>query len=680
MASHWKNAGYYRSHKVLRLLLIIASLLQAAKASAQNSSETASTTYSRHQAFLETIVVTGTRTPKTVNATPIRTEIITHLDISNHHAKTLEDALVQTPGVMLKKIHGKSGTEAWLQGVDADRILVLVDGSPVAASTGTKVDLSQIATTNIDHIEIVKGAVSALYGSSAMGGVINVITSDERTRAPFVADVDAGSYGRYNLSNSEDITANNIQLALNQPIGAVHLSSTISARHSDGFDFDPDTFTTDGDKGDKNNVDIKLTYRPSSRSVWVLHPDFYREDIEHNVWDITSRRERAKTEIAERKQIMLGNSYDISESVSFKGNVYVEKFSDTSKQFALATQLAVVDRDAMIDTSMADLQWNILQSNFNNWTLGTQLKKQALEQTNNGESELVTGKEINASEIYLQNDLYLGDRWELVPGVRLQDDSDFGFYSSPKINVMYNPVENAQTSVRWRAGVGRGYRVPSLKERYFRFDHSANGYMVFGNQDLTPEESDSYQFGVAVSQRGAWQLETNLFLNRFKDLILTDLAADQNKPGLSLFEYVNLDRTSIQGVEIFSSLYLNTQASLQAGYTYLESENRITGAKLPKRPEHQLKLTAEYSLPMYETQFLLSGTRQTKEYVDIDNLIVSPSWTRWDFKVNQPLTDQSKVYVGIDNLTNEHKDPGNGEDYRPSTGRFVYTGFQFTYD
>ena len=98
------------------------------------------------------------------------------------------------PGLLLKN-NRKSGFEVWLQGLDSDLVLVLLDSEPITASTGSSVDLSQLGTADIERIEIVKGATSALYGSSAMGGVINVITRKPERPLAYSLTIDGGSYG-----------------------------------------------------------------------------------------------------------------------------------------------------------------------------------------------------------------------------------------------------------------------------------------------------------------------------------------------------------------------------------------------------------------------------------------------------------------------------------------------------
>src|SRR5690606_35480624 len=122
----------------------------------------------------------------------------------------------------------------------------------------------------------------------------------------------------------------------------------------------------------------------------------------------------------------------------------------------------------------------------------------------------------------LQNDILLSNTLELVLGVRYQDDSDFGDYTAPKAALRLDYLDGSDWRGTLRASVGQGYRVPNLKERYFRFDHSAIGYMVVGNPDLRPESSTSWQLGTTLQFREHITFDINGFYNRVKDLIQAD--------------------------------------------------------------------------------------------------------------------------------------------------------------
>ena len=149
-------------------------------------------------ANLETVVVTGTRTERLSRESPVRTETVTADQIETLHARDLKEALQYLPGIQLREIHGKSGYEVWIQGLNADRVLVLVDGMPVSPTTGSSVDVTQLSLLEVEQVEVVKGATSALYGSAAMGGVVNIITRPIQKGVRGELALDGGTYGDQN--------------------------------------------------------------------------------------------------------------------------------------------------------------------------------------------------------------------------------------------------------------------------------------------------------------------------------------------------------------------------------------------------------------------------------------------------------------------------------------------------
>ncbi len=131
-----------------------------------------------------------------------------------------------------------------------------------------------------------------------------------------------------------------------------------------------------------------------------------------------------------------------------------------------------------------------------------------------------------------------------------------------------------------------------------------------------------------------------------------------------------------QGIELSSNLYLG-RFDLKGSYTFLDSEDRITGKKLTKRPRHMVKLGIDWQSKTSGTTVTLRGVYQSEEFYDNANLQESPAWTTWDIKITQEISKNFALFAGIDNLTDEHRDPNIYYDRSPSEGRFVYAGVRF---
>ncbi|MFO6425271.1 TonB-dependent receptor plug domain-containing protein [Motilimonas sp. KMU-193] len=638
----------------------------------------------------DVMVITGTKTAKNLLDVPVRTEIVTAQELANSHARDLAEGLKHVPGLMLKPIHGKSGQEVWLQGINADRILILIDGLPVTASTGSSVDLSQIAVADVAHIEIVKGAVSALYGSEAMGGVVNIITRQPKAGSHYQVTLDGGSYGNQHDVSSALLNDQHANVVLSHSTDTWYGQLMADVRHKGGSDLDLSDWDFEGDAGDKTNVSLELGYHLANGGQIKVKPSWYHEDIYKNFGTFVpgiGKLKKVKAEQATRKNILLAYSQPIASHLDLSTWYMHEQFEDNTSQDTLVTPVVDQSRRSLSKFDKLELQLDSDYFDQHLLTAGlvayrSELSQQQVKRSNNGSpdtsSELGGRKQRDNIELYLQDDYFLNEQWELLPGVRLQHDSDFGFHAAPKFNLMYSPTALADLNGRIRAGVGAGYRVPTLKERHYVFDHSALGYMIIGNPDLVPETSLSFQLGAQLQPSSALSLDINLFHNEIKNLI--DTSYDEqasNEAALSIFKYHNVNKAMTQGVDLSANYQWHTDWQTNLSYSYLNSEDKATGNNLPRRPAHLIKAKVNYHLAALNTDFSLYGNYQTKEYLDGDNQRQSPDYATLDFKVNYFVTPQTKLFLGVDNLTDTVRDtPSNGMDFRPEVGRFIYLGLR----
>jgi len=636
----------------------------------------------------EITVTTGTKTERKLLDVPVRTEVVTKQELENTHARDLAEGLKNIPGLLLKPIHGKSGQEVWLQGLDADRVLVLIDGKPVSASTGASVDLSQIAIGDVDHIEIVKGAVSALYGSEAMGGVVNIIT--KRSDKPFSYSLvlDAGTYGKKNVGN--DFNDKHIKVDLSRNTKNWHVRLTADIRDKQGTDLNKSTWAFEGDAGTKSNLSGEISYITDSGIELAIKPTYYQEDLSSNFSSFSpgiGEIKKKKNESATRKSITLLMDKPLANNGKLSTWYIHEDFNDTTEQDVVSTPKVDQTRLAKLSFDKAEIQWDQPVGEKHLFTVGLVNFKSSLKQTQTRiqgnqtifVDELSGQKKRNSSEVYLQDDIFVSDNLELLPGFRYQNDSDFGSHLTPKINLMYTPNWSDQFDTKLRLGVGKGYRVPTLKERHFLFDHSALGYMVLGNPNLQPETATNINMGIEIAKQEKFRAEINLFHNDIKDLISTDRdEAESLATGLNIFKFTNTGKARTQGIDVSTSYTLSPKLSGNLSYSYLKTTDLDTHKKLTSRPAHQLKLKLNYKIPKYKADISLYGNYQSKEYVNSSNTITSPSYSTFDLKLNKEIRKGTKVFLGIDNITDTHRDvPSTGQDFRPTSGRFIYAGIRF---
>ena len=245
---------------------------------------------------------------------------------------------------------------------------------------------------------------------------------------------------------------------------------------------------------------------------------------------------------------------------------------------------------------------------------------------------------------------------------------------TPKLNLRWDIIENDDITLFLRSGVGKGYRVPNLKERYYIFDHSHIGYIIVGNPETDAESSNSYQLGLTLSDKDSFNISLNFFQNDLDDLI--EAIYSSREGGITIYEYGNIDSAQTKGIELNAS-YRYENFRIQGGYVYMEATNETTGNRLKDRPENQIKTTLDYNFDFGLKASLITRWQDEEVDEDRETPVESPSWSRYDLKLNQMITDEFSIYGGIDNITDTQRDFFDGYDNRPIKGRMIYLGFKY---
>ena len=647
----------------------LLSLLTAMPALAQEVDRPAAT--------LKPVVVTATRTERWLDETPVRTEVVTREEIERTHVRTLKQALENVPGLQMREVVGKSGYELSLQGLSADQVLVLIDGLPITASTSSTVDLSQYLLADVERIEVIKGASSAQYGSSAMGGVVNVIT--RRMPAGFggTATVDVGSYGRQNDSG-QSANANNRHARFDLAGGTEEWRLGLSGDVVDdaGFGTDAASYARQGDASRRQQLAARGEWRPGAQGrVWADVSRYTEDDTQrYNLFVPPANVPQRKREEITRDRMSGGADWRLSNGVRAQVKGVTERYDSRSGGYS--NEVLTTDRKSRQQMQHLGTQFDLPAWGRQFWMVGTDWHRETLAQTSNGVTELGgrgSHVERTSAELFVQNDILLNDTWEVLLGLRGQNDSDFGSHWAPKVSVRANLLDSGGWKGNLRASLGQGYRVPNLKERHYLFDHSALGYRVIGNPHLQPESSTSLQLGGTLSRGDDLTLEVNTFHNRVRDLIQTDLVNATVVDGIASYTYANVARARTSGVESTVRWQATPTLGLNAAYTYTRTRDESTGLELTRRPRDIVRLGADWRVQT-ATTLSLRVRHQSTELADTTTRARAPAWSTVDLTLNYRLNPATTLFAGINNLTNRQRNFGNPSDFGPVAGRFVYLG------
>ncbi len=630
---------------------------------------------------LQTVVVSATRSERAIEESTVPISVVSRSEIERTRARTLKQALENVPGLQLREVHGKSGFELSLQGLSGDQVLVLIDGLPITASTGSTVDLGQYLVGEVERVEVVKGASSAQYGSSAMGGVVNVITRRIQPGFGATLEVDAGSYGRQNDSGRRaSANQKHARFGLSGGGEAWRLALSGDVLDDAGFGLRPELWTRQGDASERVQLTGRAEWLPrAGQRFWLEAGRYSEDDVQRYEYFVPSKYvPQRKSEDIARDRVVLGSQWRLDGGARLQAKAVREHYDSESREVSDGYQIA--RRNSAQQTQHLSTQVELPAWGRQVWMLGADWHRETLRQTTNGNSELqFNGRaQRDSRELFLQNDIFLNDEWELLLGVRGQHDSDFGGHAVPKVSLRGTLLERGDWKGVLRASAGAGYRVPNLKERHYLFDHSSLGYIVIGNPNLQPESSTSLQLGGTLSLGSRWSLDGNLFHNRVKDLIQTDLGNATSVQGVTAYTYANVARARTAGLEAQLRWQATPALALQAGYTRTHTRDLDGGGELTRRPRDMARLGVDWKLQQ-DTTFTARARYQSDELADSVSGQRSPAWSVLDLSLGHGLGGGWTVFAGINNAFNRQRDFASASDFGPIAGRFVYVGAKWAF-
>ncbi|MFT6188319.1 MAG: outer membrane receptor for ferrienterochelin and colicins [Oleispira sp.] len=625
---------------------------------------------------------------------PVRVELIDRAAIEESHALNLADALRYTAGVQLKPITGKPGLGVWLQGYDSDRVAILIDGNPVAAGTGSSVDISQIAIGDVERIEISKGSMSAIYGTSAMGGVVNVITRQPEQGARAGLKYIGGSWG------DQDLPYDSI------PFGKQHLNLNFSHANkvnafqivsdnqiSSGFRA-PDTKESQGWEGYKSNLSIRNVTQITPTISLLLAPRLYREDVKTNKDNFVGgigNVPQDKIDLTEKNALMAVLEKDNGELGALKLSYSHEDYKNESLQDLVSTPHIEQNRITDIQHNGLTAQYSYTHQYTSHYVLGIEALEDEMDATshkNDGTTKTITtevdGKKLNNHNGFFQISQQASTTLEFLASGRINNNDKYGTKFSPMLNLQYMPTLTGNNHLNLRLGAGHGYRTPTLKELYHFFDHSHIGYVLLGNEALEPESSINVQASLEYSNNNDLSFDMSIYRNDIKNLI--DFYVDQDKTNQLTSQYGdevvanvygNIDRAQTSGFEFSIAYDVNTWLTTNLGYAYLDAINKSTGKSLTRRPEHDVKTSLDFYLN-HKNKLALKYQYYSKQFSDSENTLVTPAYSEVDLKWNYYPSESINLFAGINNLTNSQRDFSTGSDLRPEAGRYVYLGIELT--
>ncbi|MCM1079515.1 MAG: TonB-dependent receptor [Bacteroidales bacterium] len=591
---------------------------------------------------LDQIVVTGTRTPKTLKDTPIQTRVISAADIAKSDATNIEDLLQQElPGVEFSYAMNQQ-VNMNLSGFAGQGVLFLIDGERVAGETMDNIDFTRLSMADIERIEIVKGAASALYGSNAAGGVINIIT--RRNREPWSLHLDA----RLAEHNSQRY---NMIFGLSKGIFSNTL--TTSRTSADNYsvhnkDNNPATRTFQQVYGD-NTWNFKDNFALDfCRNFHILgRAGYFFRSVERTVE--TPERYRGYTaglkalwKISDKDDLELSYSFDQYDKSQFQRakSLDIRSYSNVQN----ITRLLYNHRfgeDGML-TVGGDYMYDYLMN-----------------------SNLDSDHHQESLDIFAQYDWRINRQWEIVGAMRYDYFSDGRMSrATPKLSIRYTPLHN----LTFRASYGMGFRAPTLKEKYYDFD-MANIWIVLGNKDLKAETSHNFNIS-ADYVRGPYNFTLAGYYNKVRDRITTGVPYYMPGDDRQLYlDYVNIGKMDVYNIEATIQARWHTGIGAKLSYVFShEDAEANVNQYMPARP-HSLTARVDWDKQLckdFGLNIALSGRAMSSvdntEYIDMYDItkgaaeVHYPAYSLWKLQMTARIMPFAQVSFTLDNLFNYRPD------------------------
>ena len=618
------------------------------------------------------VVVTGTRTPESTQRATIRTDVVTREEAERRGATNVGEALQGQLGVQVNpSAYGSIGNPSaiQMQGLDGQRVLILEDGERVIGDVGGVIDLASIPLTDVSRIEMVTGPTSSLYGTSAIGGVVNVLTAPPEMQGPSAR---ARLEGRMPFAGLFQGTG-----AYRRGDAWVRLDG--SFQHTAAISLNPDSLELAIPRLDQHLIGIRAGARIANRVNVTARARWIRDASLGRSEQIVPGLGKYRIDLPERTDRMtlhLAQTVDLGGGSSLRVTAARQWAYNETRKDRFESPLDEIRNRSSILSSMEAI--GTIADGPRTWVVGARAEVENLEQSFS-RTDLVKGVPtatplvevprtmLGSAALYGQLAYKILDKLTLLPGVRGEMHLRYGAVVAPRLAVAYRPTE----AVTIRASGGRGFRAPSAKEFGFAFDHSIYGYRVAGNPNLSPESSWGVNGGLTVKPVRDLTLSGGVFANWIRDLIDVDVNPTSTTGGVQDYTYRNVGSARTFGFQIDAAWKAASWLRAEAGYAYLWTRDDTLGRPLQGRPPHTVYSSIRGDLPA-RVQLYLRWRGVTDAY--LEEGVRTVGFQTLDARVSRPIWPGSMAYVGVLNALGARKEPARPGDQRPIMGRTVYLG------
>lgn len=594
----------------LKLALLAATVLSTSATAQQNSDDD-----------IEEVIVTAGRRAQPASDVAKSVSVITADDIELGQFSFLLDAVQTLPGVSINQ-NGAFGGTAFvsLRGAGTDQTVVLIDGVQVndGSAPGGGFDFARLDPSGVERIEVLKGPQAVLYGSDAIGGVINIITKSGSGAFGGDAYAEYGAFESFRAGGS--VRGGSEQFGYSLSAGFVDQRGISAADSADG--------NTEADGFENFTLRGKLSAKVSDQVGFEVTSSYIDSESEFDGF------------VFANGIFALGDTDDVNktEEFSIAGRGFIDLLDGRLKN-TVSVEYSEIDRNNFSGGVFSNGA-KANRTNFDylgefdldeDWTLlaGAQYEEV--------DAETVDPDPLSISSVF-GSLAYSADGLSFAAGLRHDDHETFGGTTNAEVNAAYQFDESG---TRVHAAWSEGFKAPTI----FQLTFSCCGFDA--NPNLNPERANAWELGINQPfADGKAEFGATYFEQRTSDLIIFTFTGG----------YQNVDRAIAKGIEFTLDADLTDTLSLQANYTITDAEDRTTGDRLIRRPKNQ----AFAALSWQATERLNTNIAFTYNGREADNAGPVEGWRRVDLRANYRLSEVWELYGRIDNLFDADYQQVNG--------------------
>ena len=645
---------------------------------------------------LDEVIVTATRTFRQLSSVPLPVTLISKKQLQKTGVIRLDEILNEQTGIItVTDESGFSGIQ--IQGITSDYIMILIDGVPLVGRSAGNFDLSRLTVGNIQQIEIVKGPSSSLYGSEALGGVVNIITE-----TPKDSTLQGEISYRFASFNTHDANIN-----LKQKFKKIGYSFFANTLQTDGYDLRPETHGQTVDPYSNYTFNAQVFYDFSDQLKLFTSGRYYLQNQDAN-FAVNDELIAGDSNINEANtHVRL--DHEVNDKLKLQYEFYYTYYKAAEVLRNTNTNDIFSQNDYQQNLFKPEIRATYILKSKHSLTVGLGYNHEDLDRTYFDEKVV-----FDSQYAYAQYDFYPLKKVNLILGARFDNHSEYQSQFSPKASLNYKLTD----AISIKASVGYGFKAPDFRQLYFDFTNSAVGYTVLGynvavekvneleaqgqlasilfdladlEKPLQAESSVGYNLGMGFSQ-GKLKLNLNLFRNDFKNLIDTRAIARKTN-GQNVFSYANFDRIYTTGLEFDLNFKLTNRLGFSSGYQLLYAKDKEKKVALERgevfardpqtlqtivldnsnyfglvnRSRHTANFKVFYEVPKWNLDVNLRIIYRSKyglfdsngnEIIDAYDTSFVDGYALTNISVNKTFLEKYTLQLGANNLLN-YKDKEN---------------------